>query len=124
MAHSNRSGFALAILSAVPIGILAGFLQHTGFSAVTPAFLWVLLIYGILYLTALTHSTPQRGPALNLLLTAILGTIALALVLLENAVSPVRAGLLLFFFTLTLTASAWLVRHPGGGPEDKRCCGL
>lgn len=107
----NLVGLILSVI----IGLLTTLLQITGMITVTPAFLWVLLGYGVLYLAALVL-TGQRGvPAL--LLAAILGTALLALALLAfgitatSILSAIAAGILLALFTLTLTASACWVRQ-------------
>lgn len=92
---------------------------------VAPVFLWVSLgiavgFLGILTLTAGSSccicSNECRCGALNALLIAILGTILLAVVLLAvgivatSVVSAILVGLLLFFFSLTLTSAACHVR--------------
>lgn len=120
-----RCTLAALIVSAV-IGVLTAFFQITGVITVAPVFLWVVLGIGVVYLgilvvaAALARSGEACGcrcSVLNTLLIGILGAIGFAAVLLAVgivATSPLSAilvGLLLFFFSLTLTSSACLVRH-------------
>ena len=115
-----------AILAAVVIGVVAAFLQITGVVTVTAAFLWVLFGIAVGYLGILVLSTgfaqsctlsDCRCPTLNTVLFGILGTVLFSVVLLAvgivatSVVSAILVGLLLFFFTLTLTATACLVRY-------------
>ncbi len=120
-----RCTLAALIVSAV-IGVLSAFFLITGIITVAPVFLWVVLGIGVVYLgvllvaTALARNSEGIGcqcRALNMLLIGILGAIAFAVVLLAVgivATSPLSAilvGLLLFFFSLALTASACLIRY-------------
>ena len=110
-----------AIISAI-IGVVAAFLFISGTITVTPAFLWAVAGVAVVYLGILV-ATAARGesrqclcPALNAVLLGILGTVLFSLVLLAvgivatSTLSAVLIGLLLAFFTLTLTASGCLVR--------------
>lgn len=119
-----RCTLAALIVSAI-LGVLTAFLQITGIITVAPVFLWVVLGISVVYLgvlvvaTALSRNTEVCGcrcGILSALLIGILGAILFALVLLAVgivATSPINAilvGLLLFFFSLTLTGTACLVR--------------
>ena len=114
-----------AFIASAIIGVLAAFFQITGVITVTPAFLWVAFGIAVVYLAVLVvASALNRGAVqgeclcdqLNALLIGILGTILFALVLLAvgivatSVVSAILVGLLLFFLSLTLTASACFVR--------------
>ena len=116
---------ATAVIGGVIIGVLTAFAQITGVITVTPVLLWVLFGIAIAYLAvlvaavAVARRTEHRRclcSPLGALLTGILGTVVLALVLLAigivatSLLSALLAGLLLFFFTLTLTAAACFVR--------------
>ena len=119
-----RCTVAAIIVSAI-LGVLTAFFQITGVITVAPVFLWVVFGIAVGYLavlvvaTALARRTEQCGcicELLNTLLIGILGSILFAVVLLAvgivatSVVSAILVGLLLFFFSLTLTASACFVR--------------
>lgn len=115
---------AAAIVSVI-VGVVSAFLQIMGMITVTPAFLWVVLGIAVVYLgvllvaAALTGAEETAGclcPALNGLLVGILGAALFAVVLLgigivaTSVLSAVLVGLLLFFFSFTLSTAACLVR--------------
>ncbi|MBQ7090982.1 MAG: hypothetical protein IJN82_07660, partial [Clostridia bacterium] len=118
-----RCGCSLiaAIFSAF-IGVIAAFLQITGVITVTPAFLWVTLGIAIGYLAILLFTAtiaPNNSDcctSLNVLLAGILGTSLFSIVILAVGItatsiaSAILTGILLFFFSLTLTATACRVR--------------
>ncbi len=128
MIHCNcscgRNGCTVAALVASAIiGVLAAFFQITEAIAVTPGFLWVALGIAVVYLgfqvaTARLRTVQQSNclcTAQSAVLAGILGTVLLAVVLLAfgtaaGVVSAILVGLLLFFFSLTLTGTACLVR--------------
>ena len=114
-----------AIISSVILGIVAAFLQITGTITVAPVFLWVASAIALVYLGVLVVSTAlaRRNndstclcPALDALLTGILGSILFSAVLLAvgivatSTLTAVLVGLVVAFLTLLLTASACLVR--------------
>lgn len=114
-----------AIIASVILGVVTAFLQVTGVITATPVFLWVVLGIAVVYLgilvvaTALARRTEGADcvcSALNTLLIAILGSILFAVVLLAvgivatSVLSAILVGILLFFFSLTLTSTACLVR--------------
>lgn len=114
-----------AIIVSIIVGVIAAFLQITGVITVAPVFLWVAFGIAVVYLgvlvvaTAVARRSDQCGckcDTLDTLLIGILGTILFAVVLLAvgivatSIVSAILAGLLLIFFTLTLTSSACFVR--------------
>lgn len=121
------------IISAV-LGVLAAFLQITGVITVAAVFLWVVFAIAVVYLGSLlaaealarpTESRACQCSGLETLLAGILGTILLAVVLLAvvllavgivatSVVSAILVGLLVFFFSLTLGASACYVRCLSG----------
>ena len=122
----NRCSCTLfaVILSAV-LGVVTAFLQVTGTITVAPLFSWVFFGIAVLFLlvslTALSFNDTTavcrcRCPALNALLIGALGTIVTALIVLAFAfvatsiVGAIILGLELFFFFLTITASACLIR--------------
>ena len=115
---------ALTVIGSIIVGIITAILVTTATVAITPAFLWVLFGIAALYLPVLLLFTALRrgmgGPCicrtLTALLIGLLGTILLALVLLGVALPatgfllPFLAGVLLFFFALTVGSSACLIR--------------
>lgn len=124
----------LAVLASVVVGVVSAFLTITGTVAVTPAFLWVLFGIAVAYLAAsfITLAARRTGGgrcicrALPVFLTGILGTILTSIVLLAitfaatSIVGAIIVGLLLFFFSLTITTTACLVKCAAGcdGADD------
>lgn len=122
---SNRpSCTALAVIAAVVVGVLTAFLQISGviaFSAVLiGGFLGIAVVYLAVVTVAAALARRAEGPdccqSLGAVLTGILGTIALAVVLLvvdiaaASVLGAILTGALLFFFTLTLAATACYAR--------------
>lgn len=114
-----------AVIASVIVGVVTAFLQITGMITVTPAFLWVVFGIAVVYLGVLVVAAALSGreeasrclcTALNALLIGILGTVLFAVVLLAvgivatSILSAILVGVLLFFFSLTLTSTACLVR--------------
>lgn len=114
-----------AVIASVIIGVVTAFLQITGVITVAPVFLWVAFGIAVVYLGVLVVAAALSGAeeaagclctALNALLIGILGTVLFALVLLAvgivatSILSAILVGILLFFFSLTLTSTACLVR--------------
>lgn len=114
-----------AVIASVIIGVIAAFLQITAVITVTPVFLWVAFGIAVICLGKLALATALARrvdndtcacSALNAVLLGILGTILFAVILLAvgitatSVVSAILIGLLLFFFTLMLTATACLIR--------------
>ena len=123
--EGNQDCVGLGIIASVIIGVIAAFLRITAVITVTPAFLWVLFGIAVVYLAVLLAATWLRQPAnpcvsarvtLSVLLAGILGTILLSVILLAisfvatSVVGAILVGLLLLFFSLTVTASACLVK--------------
>ncbi len=120
--RNNYTG--LALVTSLIIGVITAFLQITGVIAVTPVFLWVVLGIAVVYLavTLIAVSTGQTAGTncicctVTALLAGILGTVLFAIILLAvtfaatSVVGAIFVGLLLFFFSLTITATAALVR--------------
>lgn len=115
----------LALIFSAIAGVLAAFFQITGVITVTTAFLWVVFGIAVGYLGVLVAASALRRcadasrclcPALQVILTGILGAVVTALVLLAvgivatSVLNAILVGLLVFFFLLTLTGSACLVR--------------
>ena len=122
--HKCNSVIA-ALIASLIVGVVTAFLQITAVITVAPVFLWVVFGIAIVYLGVLivAAALARRGEQcpcmcslLNTVLIGILGTILFALILLAvgiiatSAISAILIGLLLFFFTLTLTSSACFVR--------------
>lgn len=116
---------AAAVIASVIIGVLTAFFQITGIITVTPVFLWVVFGIAVVYLAVLAvGAAPENGTErcaglctrLNVVLAGILGAILLAVILLAvgitatSVISAILVGLLLFFFALTLTGTACLVK--------------
>lgn len=111
----------IAVIASAFVGIIAAFLQITGVITVTPAFLWVAFGIAVGYLALTLVSTTGRSnsgccaPLLTLLI-GTLGTALFALILLAvgitatSTVSAILVGVLLFFLSLTLTATACRVK--------------
>ena len=118
-----------AVIASVIIGVVTAFLQITGVITVAPVFLWGAFGIAVVYLGVLVVAAALSGAeeaagclctALNALLIGILGTILFAVVLLAvgivatSILSAILVGILLFFFSLTLTSTACLVRSLAG----------
>ncbi|MBQ8173930.1 MAG: hypothetical protein IJ009_00845 [Clostridia bacterium] len=114
---------AITVIGSIIVGIITAILVATATVAITPVFLWVLLGIAVVYLPILLLFTAlRRGEgglcicrALTAIVIGILGTILLALILLGIALPatgfllPFFAGILLFFFALTLASTACLI---------------
>jgi hypothetical protein len=114
-----------AVIASVIVGVIAAFLQIAAVITVAPVFLWVAFGIAVVYLgvlavtTALTCRCPESRcecTTLTTVLVGILGTILFAVILLAvgivatSIVSAILVGLLLLFFTLTLTGTACFIR--------------
>lgn len=114
-----------AIVASVIIGIITAFLTITAVITVTPAFLWVLFGIAVGFLAVLLLAAPriQRSDndlcvcsAVPAFLAGILGTVLLSVVLLAitfaatSIIGAIITGLLLLFFSLTITSAACLVK--------------
>ena len=127
MCGSKCSCTAAAVIAGVIAGVLAAFFQITGVVTVTPVFLWVVFGIAVGYLGLLVLA-PCCGremqvcvcPALNALLVGILGTVLSALLLLAvgitatSILSAILVGITVFFFVLTVSATACYVRALSG----------
>lgn len=123
---NRRCSCSIAALAAsVIIGILTAFFQITAAITITPVFLWVVFGIAVAYLgilvpaAALTRKTDLCSCScltLNTVLIGILGTLLFAVILLAfgitatSIISAILVGLLLFFFSLTFTGLACLIR--------------
>ncbi len=117
---------ALSVVSSLIVGIITAFLRITGVITVTPAFLWVVFGIAVTYLAITLVATAIAGrekttlgcicSVLTALLVGILGTILFSVVLLAitfaatSIIGAIITGALLFFFSLTLTETACLVK--------------
>jgi len=123
--RSCRTGCTvIAVAVSLVLGVIAAFLRITAAVTVTPAFLWVLLGISVVYLAVVLISSAlyRKGccedlcSIVNALLAGILGTVLLSVVLLAiefaatSILGAVLTGTLLFFFFLTVTSTACLVR--------------
>ncbi len=114
-----------ALIASVLVGVLTAFFQITGAITVTAAFLWVVLGIAVVYLFGLLVVSFLEGrvtcksckcTGIGTVLIGILGSILLSVILLAfgvvatSVVSAILVGLLLFFFTLTLSGAACLIR--------------
>lgn len=115
----------LALVLSAIVGVLAAFFQITGVITVTPAFLWVVLGIAVVYLAVLAVAGSLHCgckcvrcvcQALQVLLLGILGAVLVSVILLAvgivatSVVSAILVGLMLFFFSLTITGTACYVR--------------
>lgn len=114
----------IAIVTSLILGIIAAFLRITGEITLTPAFLWVVLGIGIVYL-AVSLIVGAISPAetcnnlcsiVTTSIAGILGSILFSIILLAiefvatSVVGAIFTGLLIFFFFLMLTSTACLIR--------------
>ena len=113
-----------AVAASLILGVITAFLRITAAITLTPAFLWVLLGVAVVYLAVLLVSASLFRNAccsslctiITALLSGIIGTVLLSIVLLgiefaaTSVLGAVLAGALLFFFFLTVTSTACLVR--------------
>lgn len=126
---TRRSCTALAVIASVAVGVIAAFLQFSAVITVTPAFLWVTLGVAIGYLgvtllsTALARreaATPCCCTAIAAQLFGILGTVLFSIILLAvtfaatSVIGAIFVGVLLFFFALTVTSTACVVKCLAG----------
>lgn len=123
----------IGLIASIIIGIIAAVLNFTAVITVTPAFLWVLFGIAVVYLalalvgTAHARTDNRSRPcicsALSALLTGILGTVLFSVILLgvefaaTSVLGAIFVGVLLFFFSLTVTSTACLVKCYAGCDE-------
>jgi hypothetical protein len=121
--NCKRNCTLLAVVASLILGIVGAFLQISGTITVTPAFLWVALGIGVVYLVVLLVTTAlgRRGlsgccGSLGPVLTGVLGSILFAAVLLgvgivaTSVVSAILVGLLVGLLALTFTGTACLIK--------------
>lgn len=114
-----------AILSSILLGIVAALLSICRCIYPKPIFFWVLLGISVLYLAVLMivsafkkeeRQCPCKSRILNTLLAGILGTVLLCVLLLgighgiPYGLEAVLFGVLIAFFSLTVTSTACLVK--------------
>ena len=131
--ENSCSCTGFAIVASLIIGIITAFLTFTAVIAVTPAFLWVLFGIAIVYLaitlvlTTLGNERKTRNCVCSILpalLTGILGTILTSVILLgitfaaTSVIGAIITGLLLAFFSLTVTETACLVQCTARCSDD------
>ena len=122
-----------ALIAGLVLDVIAAFLQITGALALVPANLTAALIValvalGILLVTSALAGSRTGGrckcTALNALSAGILGTIAMASVLLvagitaTSVISALLVGALVFFFTLMAGAAVCYLRSLAGCDES------
>ncbi len=114
---------SIAVVASLIIGVVATFLRIMAVITVTPAFLWVTFGVAVVYLAILLANTLFAGAnaavctvkAITAILGGIVGTVLFSLVLLAipfaatSIVGAILTGVLLFFFSLLITATACLV---------------
>ncbi len=114
----------IAVVVSLIVGIVTAFLRITGTITLAPAFLQVLLAIAVAYLglTLISGAIYRDGcceglcSIITALLSGVVGTILLAIVLLNiefaiaSVIGAIITGALLFFFFLTVTSTACLVR--------------
>lgn len=114
----------IAVFASVIIGIIAGVLTFTAVITATPAFLWVVFGVAIGYLAVLLFSASRLRTSLRCgytalvaVLVGILGTLLFSVILLAisfaatSVLGAMFTGLLLGFFTLTVTATVCLIKR-------------
>lgn len=121
--RANCTGIAI-VLSLI-IGIIAAFLRITAVITVTPVFLWVVLGIAVIYLAVVLIASAavrkngvcrQICSTLTPLLAGVVGTVLFSVILLAiefvatSIIGAIITGALLFFFFLTITTTACLVR--------------
>ena len=127
---SCRTGCTgLAVAASVLVGIVAALLTVTGNLVLTTAFIWTLfgIAVGFLAVTIVAVSLTQGScvrecicGVLPTLFAGIFGTVLTAAVLLTidiaatSVLGAIVTGLLLLFFTLTLTTGACLTKCLAG----------
>ncbi len=115
---------ALSVIAGVILGVVATILRITATITVTPAFLLVPFGIAVLYLLATLVASPyiKRSSdeqclcsSIRTLLLGILGTVLTSVILLAitfvatSIAGAIITGLLVFFFSLIITASACLI---------------
>lgn len=116
---------SIAVVASLIIGVVAAFLRIVAVITVTPAFLWVTFGVAIVYLAILlanalfagANVAPCTAKTVNTLLGGIVGTVLFSVVLLAipfvttSIIGAILTGVLLFFFSLIITATACLVKQ-------------
>ncbi len=115
---------SIAVVTSLIIGVVAAFLRIMAIITVTPAFLWVTFGIAVVYLAILlanalfapTDATVCTAKTVTAILAGIVGTVLFSVVLLAipfaatSVVGAVLTGVLLFFFSLIIAATACLVK--------------
>ena len=119
----------VAVAASIIVGLITFVLRFTATITVTPAFLWAVLGTAVVYLLAapvfvyLAKSAGARNclcSAVTALIWGVLGTVLFSVILLAisfvatSIAGAIITGLLLAFFTLTLTSVACIVRCISG----------
>lgn len=117
---------SIAVVASLIIGVVTAFLRIMAVITVTPAFLWVTFGIAVVYLAILlgnalfAHWDAEHAcvaKTINAILIGILGTVLFSVVLLAipfaatSIIGAIVTGVLLFSFSLTITATACLVRQ-------------
>ena len=123
--ETKRDCNGIGVIFSAIVAIVAAFLQITAVITVTPIFYIVAFGIAITYLAflliaiALTQNTNCNRcicSSLSTLLISILGVVVFAIILLAvsfaatSVIGAIVLGLLVFFFALTLTSTACLVK--------------
>lgn len=116
---------SIAVVASLIIGVVAAFLRIMAVITVTPAFLWVTFGIAVVYLAILlanalfapTDADACTAKTVAAILAGIVGTVLFSVVLLAipfvatSIVGAILTGVLLFFFSLIITATACLVKQ-------------
>lgn len=121
----RRACTLCSVLSGMMFGMTAAFLRFRGLIAFSPVFLWTLLIASSAYLAVLAaawgfanHGGDRKrgGTVANALLVGVAGTVLFSALLLglgcaaSTGLSAVLGGLLIAFFSLSVTNTICLIR--------------
>ncbi len=118
----KQACISIATVASILIGVVAAFLRIMAVIIVTPAFLWVTFGVAVAWLAGLLFGSLVKNEtccrtALSAILIGSLGTVLSSVVLLAipfvatSVVGAILTGVLLFFFSLMLAASACRIRQ-------------
>ncbi len=116
---------SIAVVASLIIGVVTAFLRIMAVITVIPAFLWVTLGVAVVYLAILlanalfapADAAVCTAKTVTALLGGIVGTVLFSVVLLAipfvatSIIGAILTGVLLFFFSLIITATACLVKQ-------------
>lgn len=115
----------VAVIASIILGVIGAVLSTTAVITLTPAFLWVVLGIGTVYLALLlvlssrfSNNTSKSCicPVISVLLTAILGAVLTSLILLgisfatTSIIGTIISGALIGFFSLIFAETVCLIK--------------